>query len=91
MLSVWTIKRRESGYGCLNYEGKYIPRDYSNAVKWYRRLANNTRVPFVIRADAMVKLGTMFLKGEANQSNDAAYHWYERFTSYFYCVFTHLF
>lgn len=62
----------------LNYEGKYIPRDYSNAVKWYRRLANNTRVPFVIRADAMVKLGTMFLKGEANQSNDAAYHWYER-------------
>lgn len=62
----------------LNYKGKYIQKDYSKAVNWYRKIANNTRVHFVLRADAMVNLGTMFLKGEANQSNEAAYHWYER-------------
>lgn len=62
----------------LNYRGQYLKRDFSNAVKWYRKLANNNRVHFVLRADAMVHLGTMFLNGEANQSNEAAYHWYER-------------
>ena len=62
----------------LNYEGRYVQKDYSNAVKWYRRIANNTRVHYVLRADAMVNLGTMFLLGYANQSNEAAYHWYER-------------
>lgn len=61
-----------------NYEGRYIPQNYSNAVKWYRKIANGTHVHEVLRADAMVNLGTMFYKGEANQSNEAAYHWYER-------------
>lgn len=62
----------------LNYTGTYLPQSFPNAVKWYRKIANNTQVHFVLRADAMVHLGDMFLKGEANQSTDAAYHWYER-------------
>lgn len=62
----------------LNYDGKYLTKSYADSVKWYRKIANNTQVHFVLRSSAMVSLGDMFLKGEANQSTDAAYHWYER-------------
>lgn len=61
----------------LNYRGRYLQKNPGVAMDWYRKMSENPSTHYIFRSYAMVKRANMYLSGEANQSNEAAYHWYE--------------